>query len=298
MDKEKLVAIEGSDNIFRDLGFQDAEADVLLQRADEIIRRRKADASAGVASQSQATELEILRGKAPRHRQVAAAVFSPEAFAPDDGVGKNPNSGMIDPIMGSDTPRTLSDALFPRVRQRVLALLYGNPDRSFFSNEVVSLAQSGTGAVQRELASLADAGLLTVTPQGNQRHYKANRGAPVFEELRGLVLKTSGLVDVVRASLAPLAAQIDAAFVYGSVAKQEDTVQSDIDVMIISSSLGYADVFGALETATTTLGRKVSPTLYTPADLSKRLKQNNAFVTRVLKQPKMWLIGSQDNLHV
>lgn len=211
---------------------------------------------------------------------------------------KNPNSGMINPIMGSDTHRTLSDALFPRVRQRVLALLYGNPDRSFFSNEVVSLAQSGTGAVQRELASLVEAGLLTVTPQGNQRHYKANRDAPVFEELRGLVLKTSGLVDVVRASLAPLAAQIDAAFVYGSVAKQEDTAQSDIDVLIISDSLGYADVFGALETATATLGRKVNPTLYTPAELAKRLKQNNAFVIRVLKQPKMWLLGSEENLHV
>lgn len=214
---------------------------------------------------------------------------------------ENPNSGMINPIMGlknSETPKaSLADALFPRVRQRVLALLYGNPSRSFFSNEVVALAQSGTGAVQRELASLAEAGLLTVSIQGNQKHYQANPAAPVFEELRGLVLKTSGLVDVLRAALAPLASQIDAAFVYGSVAKQQDTAQSDIDVMIISERLGYADVFGALEDAAATLGRKVNPTLYTRADLAKRIKQGNAFVTRVLKQPKMWLIGSEDSLH-
>lgn len=190
----------------------------------------------------------------------------------------------------------MADALFPRVRQRVLALLYGNPDRSFFSNEVVALAQSGTGAVQRELAALSQSGLLTVTTQGNQKHYQANQAAPVFAELRGLVLKTSGVVDVLRSALAPLSSRIDAAFVYGSVAKQQDTAQSDVDVLIVSSSLGYADVFGALEGAAGSLGRKVNPTLYTPADFAKRIKQGNAFVTRVLKQPKLWLIGSQESL--
>lgn len=187
--------------------------------------------------------------------------------------------------------------MFPRVRQRVLALLYGNPGRSFFSNEVVALAQSGTGAVQRELASLAQAGLLTVTAQGNQKHYQANEAAPVFDELRGLVLKTSGLVDVLRAALAPLASRIETAFVFGSVAKHQDTARSDIDVWIVSDSLGYADVFATLEVAASTLGRKVNPTLYTPSDMAKRIKQGSAFATRVLKQPKMWLIGSEESLH-
>lgn len=120
----------------------------------------------------------------------------------------------------------MADALFPQVRQRVLALLYGNPDRRFFTNEILALAQSGRGAVQRELAALSEAGLLTVTAQGNQKHYQANAAAPVFAELRGLVLKTSGLGDVLRAALAPLAAQIDAAFVYGSIARQEDTAST------------------------------------------------------------------------
>jgi predicted nucleotidyltransferase len=207
---------------------------------------------------------------------------------------------MIDPIMGtissgSATP-SMADALFPRVRQRVLALLYGNPDRSFFSNEVVAIAQSGTGAVQRELAALSGAGLLTVTAQGNQKHYQANQAAPVFVELRGLVLKTSGMVDVLRSALAPLASQIDAAFVFGSVAKQQDTAQSDVDVLIVSGSLGYADAFGALETAAESLRRKINPAIYTPADFAKRVKQGNAFATRVLKQPKIWLIGSQESL--
>jgi predicted nucleotidyltransferase len=192
---------------------------------------------------------------------------------------------------------TMADALFPKVRQRVLAVLFGNPGRSFYANEVIALAQSGTGAVQRELAALLDAGLLLMTKRGNQKHFQANTAAPVFAELRGLVLKTMGLADVLRAALAPLEAQISAAFVYGSVAKQQDTAQSDIDVLIVSSTLSYADVFGALESATSQLGRKVNPTLYTPDDIAKRIAQDNSFITRVLQQPKIWLIGTEEQLH-
>lgn len=207
---------------------------------------------------------------------------------------------MINPIMGispnSDMASHMADALFPKGRQRVLAVLFGNPDRSFYANEVIALAQSGTGSVQRELAALSEAGLLTVTKLGNQKHYQANAAAPVFAELRGLVMKTSGLADVLRAALAPLAPQIDAAFVYGSVAKQQDTAQSDIDLLVVSAHLGYADLFGALEGATVSLGRKVNPSLYTPADIAKRIRQDNAFVTRVLQQPKIWLIGNEEQL--
>ena len=198
-------------------------------------------------------------------------------------------------------PVSLPDALFSKVRQRVLAVLFGTPDRSFYANEVIALARSGTGAVQRELAGLAAAGLLTIRKQGNQKHYQANASAPVFAELRSLVLKTMGLADVLLAALMPLAGQIDVAFVYGSVAKQQDTAQSDIDVLIISSStatLTYADVFGALEAASTNLGRTVNPTLYTPEEFNKRLANRNAFVTGVLQQPKIWLIGNEEQLHV
>ena len=208
---------------------------------------------------------------------------------------------MIKPNMGISTnppeSSALADALFPKVRQRVLAVLFGTPDRSFYANEVIALAQSGTGAVQRELAGLSEAGLLTVRKQGNQKHYQANASAPVFTELRSLVLKTMGLADVLRVALAPLAEQMDAAFIYGSVARQQDTAHSDVDVMIVSNTLGYGEVFGALESATMALGRKVNPTLYTPADWAKRFEQDSAFVTRVWQQPKIWLIGTEEQLH-
>src|SRR6185437_10936397 len=131
----------------------------------------------------------------------------------------------------------VADALFTKVQQRVLAVLFGNHSRSFYANELIALACSGSGAVQRELAQLEAAQLVTVRRVGNQKHYQANASSPIFEELRGLVLKTSGLVDVLRAALAPLAAQIGQAFIYGSVAKGRDTAKSDIDLMVISEKL-------------------------------------------------------------
>lgn len=186
------------------------------------------------------------------------------------------------------------DALFPAVRQRVLAVLFGAPDRSFYANEVIALARSGTGAVQRELASLLGAGLITVRDQGNQKHYQANADSPVFAELRGLMLKTVGLADVLRDALAPLASRLTAAFVYGSVARQEDTATSDVDVLVISDTVSYSELFGALEVATRALGRAINPTLYTRAELARRLAEGNAFVARVLEQPRIWLLGDEE----
>lgn len=187
----------------------------------------------------------------------------------------------------------LADALFAKVQQRVLGVLFGNPRRSFYANEVIALARSGTGAVQRELGRLEASGLVTVSRVGNQKHYQANAGSPVFEELRALVLKTVGLADVLRAALAPMAKDIRAAFVYGSVAKGQDTATSDIDLMVISDRLTHADLFAVLEDATVQLGRKVAPTVYSAKELSRRVRQENAFVTRVLAQPKLWLIGDE-----
>ncbi len=205
---------------------------------------------------------------------------------------------MIAPNMGTkqtSIPSSTADALFPKVRQRVLAVLFGTPDRSFYTNEVIGLAQSGAGAVQRELADLAAAGLLTVRKQGNQKHFQANAASPVFTELRGLVLKTMGMADVLRAALAPLAPQIQRAFVFGSLAKQQDTAASDVDLLVVSDTLGYGDVFGALEGASQTLGRTINPALYTAADFRARLQGDNAFINRVMQQPKIWLIGQEES---
>jgi predicted nucleotidyltransferase len=188
---------------------------------------------------------------------------------------------------------SLADALFSGTQQRVLALLFGQPDRSFYANELIALARAGSGAVQRELARLAKSGLATVQVSGNQKHYQANPASPIFQELCGVVRKTMGLAEPLRQALSPLAKRINAAFVYGSVAKRSDSASSDIDLMIVSNDLTYADLYEALEAVSQQLGRKVNPTIFTPAELAKRVASGGAFVKRVLEQPKVWLKGDE-----
>ncbi len=190
----------------------------------------------------------------------------------------------------------LADALFSNTQQRMLAYLFGQPQRSFFATELIGLAGGGSGAVQRELARLEQSGLVTVKRVGTQKHYQANPRSPIYAELCGIAQKTVGLAEPLREALAPLAKRIQAAFVFGSVAKRSDTAGSDIDLMVVSDDLGYADVFGALEPAAARLGRPVNPTVYSRRELAKRRKQGNAFVTRVIAQPKIWLIGTEDDL--
>lgn len=204
-----------------------------------------------------------------------------------------PCSGFTVPRMGTTS---VADALFTKVQQRVLAVLFGDPARSFYASELIARVASGNGAVQRELARLAASGLVTVQRVGRQKHYQANRASPVFEELRSLVLKTSGLADVLRAAFAPFASGIAAAFVFGSVAKRQDTAASDVDLFVIADDLEYADLYAALAPAEPRLGRSVNPTLLTRAELARRVADGNAFATRVLDGPKLWLIGGPGDL--
>lgn len=193
---------------------------------------------------------------------------------------------------------SLADALFSGTQQRVLGLLFGQPERSFYITELIGLAGAGSGAVQREVARLVQSGLITVRPVGNQKHYQANTESPLFSELCGIVQKTVGLAEPLRAVLLPLSAQIHAAFVFGSVAKRQDTAASDIDLMVVSDTLSYSDLFAALEEASQRTGRPVNPTILTRKELAKRVKSDNAFVTRVLSQPKIWLIGGENALGI
>lgn len=191
---------------------------------------------------------------------------------------------------------SVADALFTKSQQRVLGLIFGNPGRTFYANEIIARAGAGTGAVQRELARLEEAGLVRVTRIGNQKHYQANEQAAVYGPLHELVLRTSGLADILRESLVPMASRISASFVYGSVATGQDGATSDIDLMIVSDDLAYADLFKLLDDAGRRLGRPVNPTIYSTTELAKRVRERNSFVLRVLKQPRIWLVGSDDAL--
>ncbi len=190
---------------------------------------------------------------------------------------------------------SLGDALFTKTQRRVLGLLFGNPDRSYYANEIVRFAGAGIGTVQRELERLAAARLVSVSKIGNQKHYQANRAAPIFAELRGIVLKTFGAADHLRSALAPLASRINAAFVYGSVAAGTDTANSDIDVMIVGSA-SFEEVVGALHASQEELRREINPTVFSMAEFKKKASEKGSFVGRVLKEPKLFVQGTEHDV--
>jgi len=207
-----------------------------------------------------------------------------------------PNMGTIRHKAKASTSRArrldrvgLSDALFTTTQQRVLRLLYGQPERSFFASELIALSRAGSGAVQRELARLADSGLITTRTIGRQRHFQANVDAPIFEELRNIVLKTFGAADPLRTALQPLRDRIKQAAIYGSVAKGKDRASSDIDLLVVSDALMLEDLFDALEPVERMLGRKVNPTLINSRELAA--KASNPFLEKVLAGPTVPLIG-------
>lgn len=194
------------------------------------------------------------------------------------------------------TSLSLGEALFSKTQRQIFGLLFGQPEKTYYSNEIVRFAGVGIGTVQRELEKLSAVGLLTVKKVGNQKHYQANCQSPIFAELRGIVLKTFGIADLLALALAGLRSRIDAAFIYGSVAKGTDTANSDIDVMVISPGLSYAEVFPQLTEAEEKLGRSVNLSLYTPLEIQTKRSADNNFVKKVLEQPKVFLIGSEDDI--
>lgn len=199
------------------------------------------------------------------------------------------------PAVDVSSPSGLARALFTPVQQVVLGLLFGQPERRFQSGELIRLADSGTGAVHRVLTRLASAGLVSVDRVGNQKYYQANQLSPVFGELHGLIVKTSGLLGPLREALAPLADRILAAFVYGSIAKGTDRAASDIDMMVVADDLDYAELFSALQWVESAIARTVNPNLMSSAEWRRKRKQTG-FAARIAGQPRLFVLGSDDDL--
>ena len=192
---------------------------------------------------------------------------------------------------------SISNALFSKVQQRVLALVFGQPERSFYMSQIVRSVHSGTGAVERELSRLQRSGLVSVERVGNQKHYRANQRSPVFAELHSLVIKTVALTEPLRKSLEPFSDKIKTAFVYGSVAKGADTVQSDIDLMVIGDELSYSELYAAIQDAESELCRKVSPMFLSVKDWRRKASEKGSFVSKVNGLPKIFVLGSEEDLN-
>ncbi len=190
--------------------------------------------------------------------------------------------------------RGLAGALFTPVQQRVLGLLFGQPERRFGSGEIIALAGSGTGAAHRQLQRLAEVGLVNVTRIGNQKQYQANPKSPIFSELHGLAVKTVGIVEPIRRALEPLANEIKAAFVFGSVAKKGDRADSDLDLMIVSDNVSYVDAYAALQEAERLISRPINPTVMGIEEWRRNAGGPDSFAKRIAAQPRIFVLGSED----
>jgi predicted nucleotidyltransferase/DNA-binding transcriptional ArsR family regulator len=185
--------------------------------------------------------------------------------------------------------------LFGKTRGLLLGWLYGHPDKRFYLRQLVRETGAAQGATQRELRLLAGAGLVTRTVEGRQVYFQANKDSPLFTELRQLLLKTVGAAEIIQGALTPIATSIDVAFLYGSAAKGTLKSGSDIDVLVIGD-VSFGDVASALSNAQARLGRDVNPSVYSPREFRKKALAGHHFLTTVLREPKVFVIGSEYDL--
>lgn len=190
---------------------------------------------------------------------------------------------------------SLSALLFPGYRRALLGMLFLHPEESLHAREIARRAQLPAGSAIRELNRLANVGLLAREKRGNQTIYSANRGSPVFEEIASILRKTSGLADMLKAALAPLADRIDVAFVFGSIAKGTETAGSDIDVLLIGT-IDFGRIVETLYPVQAQLGREINPKVFSTKEWRSKLKVKDPFVMDVLSKAKIFLVGDNDGL--
>lgn len=192
-------------------------------------------------------------------------------------------------------PENPVDLLFSAYRRRVLGLLLMRPEDSLHVREIARLTGVPAGSLHRELRALSDAGLLLREPAGNQVRYKANRLSPIFPELAGILRKTAGMVDVLREALAPAADRIEAAFMFGSMASGEETGQSDVDIFVIGKAK-FSEVVALLTSMRERLGREINPVVMSRKEFNKQRAERDRFVERVMQEPRLLVMGSDDDL--
>jgi predicted nucleotidyltransferase len=188
---------------------------------------------------------------------------------------------------------SLRDLVFGQTRGKLLALLFGTPDESIYVRQIARQIETSPGSVQRELALLTDAGLILRSVLGSQVFYRANREHPAFTEIRALLAKTAGIFQVLKTALEPLAARIEFAFVYGSVARGEEKASSDIDLMVVGA-VSLDEILDAVGPLEKSLRRPVNPTIYSLQELKERIRAGNHFLRSLATNKKVFLIGDEN----
>jgi predicted nucleotidyltransferase len=194
----------------------------------------------------------------------------------------------------SDT-RDAGTLLFGKTRRQLLAWLYGHPDERFYLRQLARQIGAAQGAMQRELKLLSQVGLVTRTAEGRQVYFQANRDSPIFRELQQLLVKTAGVAELVREALLSLSSDIRLAFIYGSGARGTLKASSDLDLLVVGSA-GFRAVVAALNDTQRLVGRDVNPTVYSTHEFVRKLRAGHHFLTTVVREPKIFVIGSEHEL--
>ena len=187
------------------------------------------------------------------------------------------------------------EALLPKTRQGILAATFTQPEKAWYVSELARRMGVPASSLQRELRDLAAAGLLRSHRQGRMVYYQANADSPVFPDLRGLLLKTAGLVDVLADALRPVSSKIQFAFVFGSTASGNEQSKSDVDLMVVGT-IPSMDLARPLLRACELIGREINPIVYRPAEFEKKRMEKNHFLKHVLSSPKLMVLGDRDEL--
>jgi len=187
----------------------------------------------------------------------------------------------------------LGDLLFGQTRGGVLRLLFGQPDQSFYVRQIARETGASVGAVQRELETLSEIGLIRRSATGNLVFYQANREHPVFAEMQSLIAKTLGVFQLFRSALDPLVTRIALAFVYGSMARRDENADSDVDLMIVGD-VTLDEIIAQLAPVERVIRRTINPTIYSSKEFKTKLQGGNHFLRSVTQGEKVFLIGDAD----
>ncbi|OQB72605.1 MAG: HTH-type transcriptional repressor AseR [Deltaproteobacteria bacterium ADurb.Bin135] len=207
-----------------------------------------------------------------------------------------PNKGTIVSNMGTinEQPGMLS-CLFGKTRQSVLMALYIHADEAFYIRQLSRMTNIQMGALQRELKQLSDAGIIHRTTRGHQVYYQANKDCPIFNELKGIIIKTVGIGDVLKSALSSFKERISVAFIYGSFARGDEKKGSDIDLLVIGD-ISLREAVSSLREAQHTIGREINPNVYPVKEFKSKLAEKHHFLSSVIREPLIFLIGDKDEL--
>jgi predicted nucleotidyltransferase len=195
--------------------------------------------------------------------------------------------------MGSPTKAASRATLFNQTRSALLSVLYGRSEESFYLRQLSRITGAGNGAIQRELKQLTSLGLLNRRMQGNQVLYCANLQSPIFGEIKGLIAKTVGLHDTIRFALSAVGSKVKIAFIFGSVARNEEKINSDVDLMVLGDA-PFSEVVTALGPAQKAVGREINPAVFSIAEFRSKLGAGNHFLKRLMGEKKIFVIGTQN----